>query len=81
MICIQIILAEFNITKIVDLDDEWTRLKAARQVTFLELNPKLHDERTPALLEAAKVQLRMAPVAEAVPVEKPNGISFKDIFR
>lgn len=72
MICIQIILAEFNITKIVDLDDEWTRLKAARQVTFLELNPKLHDEVTPELLKAAKVQLRMAPVPEEVPAEEAN---------
>jgi hypothetical protein len=43
MICIQVVLAEFKITRVADVEREWARLKAARGVAFLEKNPKLHD--------------------------------------
>jgi len=67
MICIQVILAEFNITKVADVDKEWTRLKAARGVAFLEKNPRLHDAETPSVLEAARTVLGFKEPAAVEP--------------
>jgi hypothetical protein len=70
MLCIQVILAEFNITKVADVDKEWSRLKTARGVVFLEMNPELQDSETPAVLKAAKTILGFKEAAAAEPLDE-----------
>jgi hypothetical protein len=72
MICIQVVLAEFNITKVADVDKEWVRLKAARGVAFLEKNPRLHDPDTPAVVEAARTILGFKEAAAVEPLSEDS---------
>jgi hypothetical protein len=55
MLCVRIVLTEFKMTVVLDnLDQEWKRVRLARDTAFLELNSHLHTEETLKAAEAAK---------------------------
>jgi hypothetical protein len=55
MICVKIVLTEFNMTVVmIDLDKEWEKVNLARNVTILEQNPHFHSEGTAETIKLAK---------------------------
>jgi hypothetical protein len=70
MLCFQVILTEFKITKAdEELHNEWARHRAARGIAFLERAPKFHSPGTAQALDAARAEFAGPAFVEAKPIE------------